>query len=56
MSRIGDNCRWIVSTEGDCLFAFKLDGKMWIKIYDTVRANFKPKLGRWAWKQIYQMH
>jgi hypothetical protein len=37
MSRIGDNCRWIVSTEGDCLFAFKLHGKMWIKIYDTVR-------------------
>ena len=37
MSRIGDNCRWIVSTEGDCLFAFNLHGKMWIKIYDTVR-------------------
>ncbi len=32
MSRIGDNCRWIVSTEGDCLFAYKLHGKMWIKI------------------------
>ena len=39
MSRIGDNCRWIVSTEGDCLFTFKLDGKMWIKIYDTVRTS-----------------
>ena len=37
MSRIGGNCRWIVSTEGDCLFAFNLDGKMWIKIYDTIR-------------------
>jgi hypothetical protein len=38
MSRIGDNCRWIVSTEGgDCFFAYKLHGKMWIKIYDTVR-------------------
>jgi hypothetical protein len=23
MSRIGNNCWWIVSTEGDCLFAFK---------------------------------
>ena len=32
MSRIWDNCRWIVSTKGDCLFAFKHDGKMWIKI------------------------
>ena len=39
MSRIGYNCRWIVSTEGDCLFAFKLHGKMWIKIYDTVRTS-----------------
>jgi len=28
-----------VSTEGDCLFAFKLDGKMWIKIYDTVQTS-----------------
>ena len=37
MSRIGDNCRWIVSTEGDCLFAFKHHGKMWIKIHDTLR-------------------
>jgi hypothetical protein len=37
MSRIGDNCRWTVSTKGDCLFAYKLHGKMWIKIYDTVR-------------------
>jgi len=42
MSKFGDNCRWIVSTEGDCLFAFKLDGKMWIKIYDTVCANSNP--------------
>jgi hypothetical protein len=39
MSRIGDNCRWIVSTEGDCMFAFKHHGKMWIKIYDTVRTS-----------------
>jgi hypothetical protein len=39
MSRIRDNCWWIVSTEGDCLFAFKLDGKMLIKIYDTVRTS-----------------
>ena len=37
MSRIGGNCRWIVSTEDDCLFAFNFDGKMWIKIYDTIR-------------------
>ncbi len=37
MSRIGDNYWWIASTEGDCLFAFKLHGKMWIKIYDTVQ-------------------
>ena len=41
MSRIGDNSRWIVSTEGDCLFAFKHDGMMWIKIYDTIRTS-KP--------------
>jgi hypothetical protein len=41
MSRIGGNCRWIVSTEGDCLFAFNFDGKMWIKIYDTIRTS-KP--------------
>jgi hypothetical protein len=41
MSRIGDNCRWIVSTKGDCLFAFKHDGKMWIKIYDTIQTS-KP--------------
>jgi len=37
MSRIGENCRWIVSTEGDCLFAFKHHGKMWIKIHDILR-------------------
>ena len=41
MSRIGENSRWIVSTEGDCLFAFKRDGKMWIKIYDTIQTS-KP--------------
>jgi len=39
MSRIGENCRWIVSTEGDCLFAFKQHGKMWIKIHDALRSN-----------------
>jgi hypothetical protein len=28
-----------MSTEGDCLFTFKLDGMMWIKIYDTVQTT-----------------
>jgi hypothetical protein len=39
MSRIRDNCRWIVSTEGDCMFAFKHQEKMWIKIYNTMRTE-----------------
>jgi hypothetical protein len=51
MPRIGGNCRWIVSTEGDCLFAFNLDGKMWIKIYDTIRTS-KPTNSSWGYIEV----
>jgi len=61
MSRIGDNCRWIVSTEGDCLFAFKHHGKMWIKIYDTLRtvamyANVHLPIGLTNKKETIDLH
>jgi hypothetical protein len=35
MSGLLENARWILSTEGDCLFAYKKGKIMWLKAYPT---------------------
>ena len=35
MSGLLENVRWILSTEGDCLLAYKKGKTMWLKAYPT---------------------
>ena len=39
MSGLLENARWILSTEGDCLLAYKKGKTMWLKAYPTTHGN-----------------
>jgi hypothetical protein len=41
MSGLLENARWILSTEGDCLFAYKKGKIMWLKAYPTTHGYSK---------------